>query len=351
MKNTVCILFMVVSVSVLSGCQGLWYVFLDTVVDIAPDRFSFKEKDIAVSIPVFTSQSITLSNKETEHLIVLIHGAGLNAGKLFTIGQQFAESAGLSKNKSMIVTPQFLEGVDPDEENILVWDRTWRSGGLSLVRKQSTSLPEISSYQVLDRLLDAVSKTHPNIGNIILLGHSAGGQFTLRYAASNNRHDSFENRGVSIKYVVANPSSYLYLDRNRYTFDSGGNVLKIPQDQLNDCPNYNHYKYGLDNLYGYPEKLSSQMIRTRLLSRPIIFLLGKNDTNRGWSLDKSCEVNVQGNNRYERGLLYRYHLNTYVPAENHSNHIWIEIPGVDHSARDMFLHPLVVNISHFLSTP
>ncbi len=337
MKNKFYIILIVLSVSLLSGCQSLWYVFLDTVVDIAPDRFSFDEKNIKVSIPVFTSQPLTISDSETEHLIVLIHGAGLNAGKVFTTGEQFAESLGISKKQSIIIAPQFLEGVYPKKNNILVWGREWRSGGLSLSKNKN--LPEVSSYDVLDRLLDSVLKMHPNILNVILLGHSAGGQFVLRYAALNNRHESFEKRGVSIKYVVANPSSYLYVDSIRYQFAADGSVSKIAKDQLASCQNYNNYKYGLDNLDGYSEALSSKIIRTRLISRPLVFLLGKDDTDRGWSLDKSCEVEVQGSNRYERGILYKYHLNNYFVEESKSNHIWIEISGVGHNAKGMFLHP------------
>jgi pimeloyl-ACP methyl ester carboxylesterase len=339
MKNKFYIILIVLAVSLLSGCQSLWYVFLDTVVDIAPDRFSFEEKSIEVSIPVFSSQILTISNNETEYLIVLIHGAGLNAGKTFTTGEQFAESLGLNKHKSIIVAPQFLEGVDPNEDNILVWGRTWRSGGLSLIKKQNKIFPEISSFDVLDRLLESVLNTHTNIHSIILLGHSAGGQFVLRYAAVNNQHESFEKRGVSIRYVVANPSSYLYLDSTRYQFSSDETVLKIPQNRLAGCLNYNNYKYGIDNLYGYSETLSTKIIRTRLLSRPLVFLIGKEDTGLGWSLDKSCEVEMQGKNRYERGQLYKYHLSGYFQDDNTSDHIWIEIPDVGHNAKDMFLHP------------
>ncbi|MCP3871826.1 MAG: hypothetical protein GY699_01515 [Desulfobacteraceae bacterium] len=342
MKNKFYIILIVLSISLLCGCQSLWYVFLNTVVDIAPDRFAFEEKNQKVSIPVFTSQPLTISNNETKYLIILIHGAGLNAGKSFVTGELFAESLGLSKKQSIIVAPQFLEGVDPDENDILVWSRTWRSGGWSLGLKQNKKLPEINSYDVLDRLLDSALKTHPNIHSIILLGHSAGGQYVLRYAAGNNLHELFEKRGVSIKYVVANPSSYLYLDRTRYQFGLDGTVQKIVKEKLEGCPRYNNYKYGLDNLFGYSETLSSKIIRKRLLNRPILFLLGTADTKQGWSLDKSCEVEVQGNNRYERGQLYKYHLNGYLPEERKFNHIWIEIPDVGHNARDMYLHPYFI---------
>ena len=89
---------------------------------------------------------------------------------------------------------------------------------------------------------------------------------------------------------------------------------------------YNKYKYGLEELYGYAEKLSPKLIRTRLLTRPIMFLNGATDTDRSWSLDESCEGEAQGENRYKRGLLYKHHLGLLVKNSPESQHIWLEIP-------------------------
>jgi hypothetical protein len=106
-----------------------------------------------------------------------------------------------------------------------------------------------------------------------------------------------------------------------------------------NCPSYNEYKYGLEDLYGYAETLSPQIIRTRLLARPIIFVLGMADTDCDWGLDKSCEADVQGENRYERGLLYKHHLRLFVKGSTKSQHIWLEIPEVGHEATEIFTHP------------
>jgi hypothetical protein len=174
---------------------------------------------------------------------------------------------------------------------------------------------------------------------MIIFGHSAGGQFVLRYAAMNNRHEILEGHGVLIHYVAANPSSYLYLDQTRFHFNSTGEILMISKEELKDCPNYNKYKYGLEELYGYAESLSPQLIRTRLLKRPIMFVLGTMDTKRSWSLDTSCEGDAQGQNRYERGLLYRHYLRSFIKNAAKSKHIWLEIPDVGHNSIEMFTHP------------
>ena len=209
---------------------------------------------------------------------------------------------------------------------------------MSLSTRLNKDLPSLSSFEVLDRLIDVSVTQNSNLRNIIMLGHSAGGQFVLRYAAVNNHHELLEKRGVFIRYAVANPSSYLYLDANRYTFPPKGEIVKIGQDELKNCPDYNTYKYGMEDLYGYAENIPITTIRKRLTTRPIIFLLGAEDKDRGFFVDKSCEVEIQGRNRFERGILYRHHLSYFAEDDSNSQHTWIEIPGVGHSAAEMFTH-------------
>jgi len=339
MKKIIFIILMIATLLSLSGCQSLWYQFLNIIVDIAPDRFVFEEDHEKLSIPIVTSHPLDKNNNEFEYLILMIHGAGLNAVKTFETGQQIIESFKMHEDRFLVLAPQFIEGVQLEEEGLLFWDRRWRSGGMSLSTGLNRDLPSLSSIEVMDRLIDISIKLNPGIHRIIILGHSAGGQFVLKYAAINNRHEILEQQGVSIRYVVANPSSYLYLDETRYQLNSKGEILKIPREELINCPGYNKYKYGLEELYGYAETLSPQLIRMRLLTRPVMFVLGKADTDRNWSLDKSCEGEAQGENRYQRGLLYKHHLGHFVKISFESPHIWLKIPEVGHDATEIFTYP------------
>ena len=70
-----------------------------------------------------------------------------------------------------------------------------------------------------------------------------------------------------------------------------------------------------------------------------MFVLGTADTGRDWGLDKSCESDVQGKNRHERGLMYKHHLRSFVKSSPRSQHIWLEIPEVGHEATEIFTHP------------
>lgn len=327
----------------LSGCQSMWYMFLNCVVDVAPDRFTFDKNNAQLSIPVFTSHDLDKSNKDLNSLIVIVHGAGLNARKSFDTGTRIIEKLGESKDQHMIVAPQFLEGIDPEEKGLLLWDRQWRSGGVSLSEGLNKRLPGASSYEVMDKLIGFITKGNSDMHKVILLGHSAGGQFISRYAAINNYHENFKNEGVLVYYVVANPSSYLYLDATRYQFNSNGEILKRSRDELVNCDGYDEYKYGLENLYGYANSISKQNIKARLLNRPILFLLGQEDAERSWSLDKSCQVEVQGENRYERGMLYKHHLQSLVNGGQNSKHHWMIIHGVGHDSNEIFTHTEVVN--------
>ncbi len=325
---------------ILNGCQSqrLWYLFLDCIVDIAPSRFHLEEDHKKLSIPIVTSHPLDKINHDTEYSIIVIHGAGLNAENTFETAQKLIETLKMPKDRFLVLAPQIIEGVKLDEEGLLFWDREWRGGGMSLSTRLNKDLPSLSSFEVLDRLIDAVTKQNPSIHRIIILGHSAGGQFVVRYAAINSRHELLEQQGISIRYVVANTSSYPYLDETRYQINPKGEILETSREELADCPSYNKYKYGMEDLYGYAETLSIQTIRTRLLTRPVMFLLGVEDKDRGWSMDKSCEVEAQGKNRYERGILYRHHLNQFVKKVPNSQHIWLEIPGVGHNSTAMFTH-------------
>ncbi len=342
-KNKLSIFSLIIAVTLfLSGCQGLWYMFLSCVVDVAPDRFSFEESNTQLSIPILTLHSLEKANKDIKSLVVIVHGAGLNAKKSFSTGSRIVNELGESTNKYMVIAPQFLEGIKPEEKGLLFWGRQWRSGGVSLSEELNEGLPRVSSYEVMDKLIGFVTESNSNIHQIILLGHSAGGQFVSRYAAISNHHEDLKNKGVSIFYIVANPSSYLYFDATRYQFDSNGEILIKAKDELANCESYNEYKYGLENLYGYANSISKHDIRSRFMNRSIVFLLGQEDTERSWSLDKSCEVEVQGENRYERGLLYKHHLQSFVNAGQKSKHHWMVIPGVGHDSNEVFTHSEVI---------
>ena len=111
---------------------------------------------------------------------------------------------------------------------------------------ENKDLPGLSSFEVIDRLIEAAVKLNPGIRRILILGHSAGAQFIVRFAATNGRHELLEQQGISIRYVVANSSSYPYLDQTRFHFNPAGEMRITSSEELLNCPGYNKYKYGLE---------------------------------------------------------------------------------------------------------
>jgi hypothetical protein len=108
----------------------------------------------------------------------------------------------------------------------------------------------------MDKILTTLADKDrfPLLTWITLVGQSAGGQFVQRYAAGGRAPDAFA--GVTIGYVTANPSSYLYLNSYR----------PVAQNLIESCPEYNNYKYGLDNRNEYFNELSDEQIRRSMLA-------------------------------------------------------------------------------------
>ena len=154
----------------------------------------------------------------------MIHGALRNAEGSFTTMQQAMTLAGEAGRQALIVAPQFLSEVDavryPIPLDVPVWSVDgWKEGDLSEIRRDDSTDRRVSSFAVLDALLQILSdRQHwPALDLVVLAGHSAGGQFVQRYAAAGRAPTMLSHHGIQTRFVVANPSSYLYFDERRPT--------------------------------------------------------------------------------------------------------------------------------------
>ncbi len=139
---------------ILNGCQSqkIWHSILNCVVDIAPSRFNFEEDHKKISIPVVASHPLDKTNHDTDYLIIMIHGGGLNVESSFETAAKVIERLKNPKNHFLVLAPQFIEGVELDETGLLFWDQEWKGGGLSLSTGLNDGLPSLSSFEVIDRL-------------------------------------------------------------------------------------------------------------------------------------------------------------------------------------------------------
>ena len=61
----------------------------------------------------------------------------------------------------------------------------------------------------------------PNLKTVVVAGHSGGAQVAQRYAIAGKGEDSLSRLQVAVRYVVANPSTYAYLNSYRYRSNGG----------------------------------------------------------------------------------------------------------------------------------
>ncbi len=259
------------------------------------------------------------------HAIVIVHGASRNASFNFNTGLQ--ATPGDLAESVVVVAPWFItteEGPEPDEP---YWSSGgWKRGHLSVAGGSVPSVgARVSSYAALDRIVERLSDPDrfPDMTEIVVAGHSAGGQVTHRYAAGGR-----EPLGVPLTYVVANPSTWLFLGPERPD-GSGGWAVPAPDA----CPDYQEWHYGLQDLNSYMSRLPETHIVQRLVSRDVRVLLGDRDTGSA-QLDVSCGANLQGPHRYARGLALLDYMDAFHPGHRH---VGVVVPGVAHSSRGVFL--------------
>src|ERR1035437_8895460 len=152
---------------------------------------------------VYSTYSLDAPNPAVTRAFILVHGTNRNADHYFETATAAAFLAGALEN-TIVIAPHLIAAPDKPEPNEVVWPNrgdTWRSGGVS------TSNPTLSAFDFMDEILRKLAnkKTFPNLKNIVVAGHSAGGQFVTRYEMANKVHAPL---GVNVSYGAANRSAY-----------------------------------------------------------------------------------------------------------------------------------------------
>ncbi|MBM3786499.1 MAG: hypothetical protein FJW30_19245 [Acidobacteria bacterium] len=282
------------------------------------DKLQMGDKGRFVS--VYRSHPIDKGGKEFTRVLVSIHGAGRNADDYFPSAMGGAYLAGALAN-TLVVAPRFAGGgtancKDPLSPGEIAFrcsgDNDWRGGG------PGVDQPAVTTYGVIDELIRRFSdkKKYPNVKYIVLFGHSAGGQFLSRYAAAS----SAEPAGAAIRYVISNPSSYLYLDASR-------------PGPVQSCPDYDKWKYGLNDRAGYAAAVPDERMKQNLVRRDVVYLLGEYDVTPQFGFDSSCGAMAQGPNRLKRGRDYHAYINSKYGAK----HKLVPVPNCGHNGRCMLV--------------
>jgi hypothetical protein len=192
----------------------------------------------------------------------------------------------------------------------------------------------VSSFAAMDSLLGQLAPPAPTGRDpaVVVFGNSAGGQFVNRYAAVGRGPDVLAGRGLRVRFVISNPSTYLYFDRER--------PVAVPAGaRVND------WRYGFDGAPGYGDADPRESLE-RYLSRDVTIVLGALDTDPASRLlEVSPAAMAQGANRFDRGVFYDQHVRRLARAAGRqARHRLIQLPGVGHAADDVLAAPQVLEL-------
>jgi hypothetical protein len=318
---------------------GFSHAAKEEPVDIIASHFvSLTTSHGSGQLPMDLSLDWDKPQPQVTRAVILFHGKGRDVDGYYRALRKAAEQAGGSADStSILIAPQFLNEEDAKAHHlpntILRWSEgTWESG------REATGPAAISAYEVIDALVAhfADSKLYPNLQSIVLAGHSGGGQAMQRYAIVGHA-EQMAGAGIHVRYVIANPSSYMYFTDDRPVFS--GNIVRYMPGSEAACHNFNHWKFGpLDIREEYVRSSAEpgwQALEDAFVHKDVTYLLGTADVDpHEKDLDVTCAGEMQGPYRLLRGRAYYAWLHMRHKTE-WNQRLWF-VPDVAHSGGKMF---------------
>ncbi|QRX82532.1 hypothetical protein [Glaciimonas sp. PAMC28666] len=275
--------------------------------------------------------------------LIVIHGHSHDAAKTFDSAIAAASADELAT--TLVIAPLFQAG-DANAKKCrsaespsatssdFVWTCTsWMEGG------PSQNDPDMTSFKAIDQLIETIIQHYPAVRTITIAGFSAGAQTVQHYIG----FSTLQPKSYSVRYVVADPGTWLYFDAERpqpmikgqpVTWsecdadgqsDFGKCTVKviIPSQTASDCPAYNAWKYGTDNLPStLPTNATAGAARLAYQAADVTYLEAaldsSNHKNAAYKvLDKSCGAALQGPFRLHRGLAYALYEQEKLQSPHH----------------------------------
>lgn len=263
------------------------------VSSVCPNWFTMGDGD---RLGYCRNRSVRSTNGFVRQAVVFLHGIDRNAPSYYNRLRDDMLAEGVGSSTALIV-PQFVTAADADEHGLSSNHATWTTNSW-VQGNRSTNLHRNSSFEYVDAMIRAMLGSYYNLEQIVVVGFSAGGQYVNRYAAFSDIKQDTEDAGVGLRFVVAAPSSYLWLSSDR------------PVTPASSCSTtFNNYRYGLNNIddWNYMRNLSLATVRRRAVTRDIWYLVGEDDNADINSLDTGCRANAQGPERLSRAQNYKAH--------------------------------------------
>ena len=296
---------------------------------------------------IYRSHSLEVRNHRITRLLVMVHGKNRDADRYYSTAMAAAFLANTLDNTVVVAPfmasshPDCGDPITPPQLDFSCVGDSWRAGAAAL------NNPHLTSFDFVDAILRkaAADNMFPNLRRIVVAGHSAGGQFALRYAMSNKVHGAL---GIQMSYVVANPSSYPWPDATRPLPVADGHPSvaeqawqdQAPHGQFKfgaadaaQCADFNHWPLGLAGRNStYISAITNEALITQLTQRATTYVLGQIDVLPVAGFDSSCAAMLQGATRRARGEAFF----AYVQQRWHAQHKLQIVPDCGHNARCVF---------------
>jgi pimeloyl-ACP methyl ester carboxylesterase len=295
------------------------------VKEIADSRLVVGDQGM---LPLYVSADWSRPLPDISRAVLVLHGRLRNADVYFRSARTAQAAAGDAGQAAIMIVPQFLAGIDIDAYHLpsdtLRWTLEGWEGGDAALGPTSAS-----SFDALDAILAKLADRNifANLKQVVVAGHSGGAQVVQRYAIAGKGEAALAARGIAVRYVVANPSSYAYFDSVR------------PEPSIAaSCARYNDWKYGMDARPAYLAGPTVSALEQAYVARRVIYLLGTRDTNPNHpALDKTCMAEAEGPYRYARGHAYAAVMQARDAGTPHHS-LW-DVPGVGHDGDRMLTSP------------
>lgn len=287
------------------------------------------------------SHSLTETHGNVDQAVIVIHGT-LRNPELYFDRIAYAASLSNAESTTLVVAPGFHTSEEVEDGEYFWSSGGWKQGDLA---QNGRGESKVSSFDVVDRLVSLIVKkdSFPNLKHLVIVGHSAGGQFVNRYASA---ADLSECRDIRVNFVVMNPSSYMYLDNRR----PKTRYVQEPGQLSERFPGYDQYRYGLMELNTAMRRVGLDRVKKNIVSRPCFYFGGVDDIKEKY-LDMTPGAMAQGKNRFARFSGYKQYVAAYPDKRWRENSTFVAIDGVGHSSTQMLATEQVRDVLFGNATP
>ncbi|TFZ50813.1 hypothetical protein E5C26_13300 [Serratia proteamaculans] len=319
----------------------------DNSLNTIADAYRVKLADSTGDLPYFVAKP----HGPTPHsALIVLHGHPRDAGKTLAAAITAAQRATKTDDR-LLIAPLFpvsetqaahchSPGVPSAQAGDALWScSSWIEGGLD-------NQGNTTSFAALDSLLAELKTKWPRVESITVAGFSAGAQFVQHYVGF-----AHPPAGVTMRYVIADPGSWLYFDSRRpqpvkngrpadwrdcnQQGDCSFDWVEVRNDA---CPNVERWKYGTQAIPAFLDQ-NREAVRQRYATADITYLEGEQDTGNSPGtfykiLDKSCAAQAQGPYRLQRGIAYVAYDRRFIAPDAKRN--LLIVPGCAHDVACVF---------------